>query len=75
MLLIMSTAEWDFTVPENDDELSAELRRHGVQPGQRLHVAVAAQEVDQAGASEAPAFFRSFSGPPDLAERASGRLA
>jgi hypothetical protein len=38
-LLIMSTAGgWDFTVPEDPDQLAAELRRHGVLPGQRLHV-------------------------------------
>jgi hypothetical protein len=38
--LIVSTAdEWDLTVPEDAAELLAELRRHGVQPGQRLHVA------------------------------------
>ena len=35
----MSVAEgWDFTVPEDEAELMAELRRHGVRPGQRLHV-------------------------------------
>jgi hypothetical protein len=38
-LLIMSTAEsWDLTVPEDEAELLAELRRHGVRPGQHLHV-------------------------------------
>jgi hypothetical protein len=30
--------EWEVVVPEDDAELVAELRRHGVQPGQRLHV-------------------------------------
>jgi hypothetical protein len=30
--------EWDFVVPDNGDELVAELRRHGVRPGERLHV-------------------------------------
>ena len=35
----MSTADgWDLTVPEDEAELLAELRRHGVCPGQRLHV-------------------------------------
>lgn len=35
----MSTADgWDLTVPEDEAELLAELRRHGVRPGQRLHV-------------------------------------
>ncbi len=37
--MIMSTAEsWDLVVPEDDAELGAELRRHGVRPGQRLWV-------------------------------------
>jgi hypothetical protein len=36
----MSTTDgWDLTVPEDAAELLAELRRHGIQPGQRLHVA------------------------------------
>jgi len=30
--------EWDLVVPEDDAELGAELRRHGVRPGQHLHV-------------------------------------
>ena len=39
-LVIMSTADgWDFTVPEDAAELLAELRRHGIEPGERLHVA------------------------------------
>ena len=41
----MSTADgWDLTVPEDDAELLAELRRHGVRPGQRLHVVQAVEE-------------------------------
>ncbi len=43
ILLIMSSADgWDLTVPEDAAELLAELRRHGVRPGQRLHVVQAA---------------------------------
>jgi hypothetical protein len=30
--------EWDLVVPESESELLAELRRHGVKPGQRLHL-------------------------------------
>jgi len=30
--------EWDLVVPEDDAELVAELRRHGVKPGQRLRI-------------------------------------
>ena len=44
--LTMSSAEgWDLTVPEDAAELLAELRRHGVRPGQRLHVVQAAEEA------------------------------
>lgn len=32
--------EWDLTVPADEAELLAELRRHGVRPGQRVHVRV-----------------------------------
>ncbi|MHB8329286.1 MAG: hypothetical protein ACYDD6_06650 [Acidimicrobiales bacterium] len=65
--------EWDLTVPGDDAELVAEFRRHGVQPGQRVHVAVIADD-DEGGeeANEAlPSFFDSFDGPEDLAERSS----
>ena len=65
---VTSGQEWDLTVPADDEELLAELRRHGVRPGQRLHVVVSdgSGSVD---AEEPPAFFASFSGPTDLAER------
>jgi len=29
---------WDLTVPEDAAELAEEFRRHGVRPGQRLHI-------------------------------------
>ncbi len=75
MLAAMSAADgWDLTVPDDDAELMAELRRHGVRPGHRLHVALAAQELEDAGVAEPPAFFGSFSGPADLAERADDIL-
>jgi hypothetical protein len=60
--------EWELVVPGDDAELVAEFRRHGVKPGQRVHVAV----VDRNGsetAGELPSFFASFDGPADLAER------
>ena len=48
----MSTAEeWDFTVPDDDAELLAELRRHGVRPGVRVHFATSATG---AGSDEPP---------------------
>ena len=40
--------EWDLVVPDNDAELLAELRRHGVRPGQRLHLR-AVPDPDEAG--------------------------
>ena len=49
-LLIMSTAEsWDFTVPEDEAELLAELRRHGVRPGAHLNVVETANGEASAG--------------------------
>lgn len=66
----MSTAdEWDFTVPDDDDELLAELRRHGVRPGRRLHLALSDQASSPKKKRTTPEFFGSFSGAPDLAER------
>lgn len=35
-----ATNGWDLTVPDDADELYAELRRHGVTPGQRVHIAL-----------------------------------
>lgn len=44
----MSSADgWDLTVPEDAAELFAELRRHGVLPGQRLHVVRSGEEPEQ----------------------------
>jgi hypothetical protein len=65
--------EWELTVPGDDAELAREFRRHGIQPGQRVHVAVATNgDHDSDGTDEAlPTFFGSFDGPVDLAERSS----
>lgn len=65
--------EWDLTVPGDGAELVAEFRRHGVRPGQRVHVAVVGDEAGTGqGSGEAlPSFFASFKGPSDLAERSS----
>lgn len=74
----MSTAEgWDLTVPEDDAELLAELRRHGVRPGQRLHVAPVLGEPEQDAAVTGPvaphrrrlSFAGSVQAEPDLSER------
>ena len=64
--------EWDLTVPGDDAELAGEFRRHGIQPGQRVHVAVVTDGDNDQGTGEAlPTFFGSFDGPADLAERSS----
>lgn len=55
------------TVPADDAELAAEFRRRGVRPGSRLHVVVS--DEPEASAEELPAYFGSFDGPADLAER------
>lgn len=66
--------EWDLVVPGDDAELAAEFRRHGVKPGQRLHVAVLDRSgSDTAAEKELPSFVASFDGPADLAER-SGEI-
>jgi hypothetical protein len=75
---LMSTSdasEWDLTVPGDDAELSAEFRRHGVRPGQRVHVAIVAEEAkpEEAPGEALPSFFASFDGPSDLAAR-SGEI-
>ena len=64
--------EWDLTVPRDDAELAGEFRRHGIQPGQRVHVAVITDGDNDQGTGEAlPTFFGSFDGPADLAERSN----
>ena len=69
----MSSADgWDLTVPEDAAELLAELRRHGVRPGQRLHVVRAAETPTELsdGAAAPPErheldFIGSVHGGPD----------
>ncbi len=75
----MSTADgWDLTVPEDAAELLAELRRHGVQPGQRLHVVQATEQAsDKTKKTEKTPtqprrsfdFAASFTAEPDLSAR------
>lgn len=66
--------EWDLTVPGDATELAGEFRRHGIRPGQRVHVAVVARSSDEGTTEALPAFFGSFDGPADLAERSSDIL-
>jgi hypothetical protein len=61
-------------------ELACEFRRHGIQPGQRVHVAVVTNGDNDEGTGEAlprvlPAFFGIFDGPEDLAKRSGEILA
>ncbi len=37
--------EWDFTVPVDEAELMAELRRHGVRPGHRVQIRTAREPL------------------------------
>jgi hypothetical protein len=72
----MSTSgagEWDLVVPDDGAELLAELRRHGVRPGQRLHLrAVPDERVHGTGDPLWDAFLGSGgnSGDPDLSAKA-----
>jgi hypothetical protein len=58
--------EWDLVVPESDAELLAELRRHGVRPGQRLHLRAVpnhdADLMERAGVSRKRPPFRGSEG-------------
>jgi hypothetical protein len=53
----------------DDAELVAEFRRHGVQPGQRIHVAIVPDSGEPEPRETQPSFFESFGGPADLGER------
>jgi len=72
----MSTSgagEWDLVVPDDGAELLAELRRHGVRPGQRLHLRAAPDAGAQdSGDALWDAFLGSAgdSGDPDLSAKA-----
>lgn len=76
MVLTSAADERDLTVvPEDDAELLAELRRHGVRPGQRKHVSVAHGKSEPSPTREStPAFFASFGGDPGLAEQSDNIL-
>lgn len=78
----MSSADgWDLTVPEDAAELLAELRRHGVLPGQRLHVAPAPGEPWQQSSDIERPVIRTLDfigsvhgGPDDLSTRTEDYL-
>jgi hypothetical protein len=69
----MSTIDqWAFTVPEEEAELLAELRRHGVRPGARVRVSLLSEEAGE-GLNETSrgrlSFAGSISAEPDLSDR------
>jgi hypothetical protein len=66
---------WDLIVPGDDPELAGEFRPHGIQPGQRVHVAVTKGNNDEGTDEALPSFFNSFDGPEDLAEQSSEILS
>jgi len=75
-VLIMSAADgWDLTVPEDAAELAEEFRRHGVRPGQRLHIVstLDAPSPDRAVPAAKPSRFAFIgsvhSGPADVSRR------
>ena len=79
----MSTSgagEWDLVVPDDAAELLAELRRHGVRPGQRLHLRPvpdpAEASTDAAQDDPWDAFIGSAGpgGDPDLSAKAKDIL-
>ena len=79
----MNSADgWDLTVPEDAAELLAELRRHGVRPGQRLHVVRAAEEptpptevnTDQPARRKLDFIGSVHGGPADLSTRTNEYL-
>lgn len=74
----MSSADgWDLTVPEDAAELLAELRRHGVRPGQRLHVVRADEKPERSSGEDTARPTRAkldfigsvHGGPADLSTR------
>ncbi len=74
--MIMSAVDgWDLTVPEDAAELAEEFRRHGVRPGQRLHIvsALGAPSPDRAVPAARPDRFGFIgsvqSGPADVSRR------
>ncbi len=57
-----TTDEWDLTVPADEAELLAELRRHGVRPGQRVRMRVVDERRGATGDQE---FRGSLAGFPE----------
>jgi hypothetical protein len=71
--------EWDLVVPDDGAELLAEFRRHGVRPGQRLHLR-AVPDADESRDADRDEFWDAFigsagpGGDPDLSANAKDIL-
>jgi len=72
----MSAADgWDLTVPEDAADLAEEFRRHGVRPGQRLHIVSSPDRAVPAAKPDRFGFIGSVqSGPADVSSRVDGYL-
>lgn len=57
-----ATSEWELTIPADEAELLAELRRHGVRPGQRVHLRVV---QERSGTPADDTFCGSLAGFPE----------
>ena len=80
-VVIMSAADgWDLMLPEGAAELAEEFRRHGVRPGQRLHIVRApdAPSPNRAVPATKPGRFGFISsvqgGPADVSRRVDDYL-
>lgn len=61
-------AEWDFVVPSDGAHLLAEFRRHGVEPGQLVHLRVVTDisgSTTEPSLDDAPAAPDGDTAPPD----------
>ena len=73
-----SSEEWDFTVPADEGELLAELRRHGVEPGRRLRVSVVPDPrppFDDEATPRHLSFAGSITAEADLSQRTDDYLS
>jgi hypothetical protein len=57
---INAVDEWELVVPGDDAELVAEFRRHGVKPGQRVHVAVVDHNGSEVAGEQLKSLFASY---------------
>lgn len=65
-----SATEWDLVVPDDGAALLEELRRHGVRPGQRLHLRLVGDDEPIDHSWDALIGSGGDSGDPDLSVKA-----